>query len=208
MEKKEILRVEVSKIWKIFIICKECFDYSYYLYKPETKEEFDYLQKSRDFEFIRQIMWRMSIIELSKLFSSSSKRDRYNLYHLINRFKEPGNYSDISVDKTTLGLWESQLSKNQIVIDKILTLRDKLYAHTDSDSETFRAMSISFEEVKGLLQIIEDVIKQIYQQVFESEAMVENLFFEKTRFKVIKILCEEEKRKLSEWNRTLNENKI
>jgi hypothetical protein len=198
MDKIKQLKDEVWMMWQIFIVSNECFDYTFYLHKPDTKEEADYLAKSKDFHFIRQMLWRMTIIELSKLFSSSAKRDKYNLFHLITKLKKNGYYGNLSVSEETLSQWETKLNDKQELIEKILNLRDKLYAHTDPDKDNYVDLVIKFTEIKELLLIIEDVIKELYRQVFDAGAHIDNLFFDRNQFHIIKILCEDEKRKINE----------
>jgi len=205
MDKVKQLKDEVWEMWQIFIVSNECFDYTYYLHKPDTKEEVDYLRRSKDFRFIRNMLWRMTIIELSKLFSSSSKRDKYNLFHLIQKLKKGGQYGDISVQEETLEKWESKLQEHQELINRILKLRDKQYAHTDPNNDKSADLPIYYTDIKELLLIIEDVIKEIYHQVFKAEAHIANLFFDKGQFDIIKILCKEEKREIDDLIRRSNE---
>src|SRR5687767_3765997 len=107
--KQQELRNEIWRIWEIEIVAKQCFQYSFYLHKPETKEETKYLQNQRDFGFIRHILWRMTIIELSKLFSSSSKRDRFNVNHFLSKLKRGGQFGDMGISQATIDKWEADL---------------------------------------------------------------------------------------------------
>jgi hypothetical protein len=106
---KDVIKQEIWGIWQILILARECFEYSNYLYNPDTKEEFEYLSFSQDFDFIRHILWRMTIIELSKLFSSSSKRDRFNLKHFIDKLKKTGHFSKAGINEVTIIKWETEL---------------------------------------------------------------------------------------------------
>ena len=195
MTKKELIKNEIWIIWKIYILCKECFNYTYYLHKPDTKEEFKYLARDPDFKFIRHILWRMMIIELSKLLSKSERRDKYNLLNLLTKLGKQGFYGDTSVTKETLSRWQTALESNDELIQEILLLRDKFYAHTDNNSDGSTEITISFREIKDLLLIIEDIIKEIHHQVLNREAMVEDVIFDKEHFDIIKILSADQKRK-------------
>ena len=88
MDKKVEIKNDIWNIWQILITAKDSFQYSFYLHKPDTEEEQDYLNHSPDFIFIRHILWRMCIIELSKLFSNSKDRDRFNIFHFIKKLNK------------------------------------------------------------------------------------------------------------------------
>ena len=87
MSKKEELKENILSIWKILNNCKESFLFCKYLYVPETQNEKEYIENSRYFKYIRHILWRNSVIELSKLFSTSRNRDKYNISHFIKKIK-------------------------------------------------------------------------------------------------------------------------
>lgn len=111
--KKEKLKKNIRSIWEILTISKECFEYAFYFHKPETDDESEYLNKSRDFKFIRHILWRMTIIELSKLFRNSKNSDRHNLNHFINQLKRNQYFGDIGVLEEKIQNWEKVLQDNQ-----------------------------------------------------------------------------------------------
>ena len=191
--KKEELKKSIENIWKILAISKECFEYAFYFYKPETKDEAEYLSKSRDFNFIRDILWRMTIIELSKLFSNSTNRDKYNLNNFIGRLKRNQYFGDIGILEEKIENWEKILQDNQKLINDILILRDKVYAHTDSQKEHFKLIDISFHEIEVLINLSEEIILEIYSVVFDSDVRFRTIYFNKEQFNLIKILVEEKK---------------
>jgi len=196
MDRKSELENEISNIWEIFINANECFHYSFYLHKPDTQDEFDYLNKSNDLQYIRHVMWRMTIIELSKLFSGSKTRDRYNIQHLIGKLKKDGNFGNIGISDETLNKWETEIEKNKEIIDYILILRDKIYAHTDSDKTKYLNIDLSFKQIEFLLKIVEVIIRDIHSSVFDAYADVETVVFDRKRFNIVKILAEAEKNRI------------
>ncbi len=103
----------------------------------------------------------MNVIELSKLFSNSSKRDRYNLNHFISKLKKSGHFGDMGIAQSSIDKWELALYNNQNHIDNILTLRDKIYAHTDPKKDDYKAIDLSFQDVEALIKIVEGIIKEI-----------------------------------------------
>lgn len=197
-QKKKELEEEISNIWDILIYAKDCYQYSFYLHKPETLEETDYLNNSQDFKFIRHILWRMTIIEIAKLFSNSKTRDRYNLKHFINKLKKAGHFGDCKINIITIEKWEEQLLINETLIKDILTLRDKIYAHTDPNKEEYTKIEITFEKIGSLLNIVEDVIQDIYLSVFNSGVDFESPFMDNNRTNIVKILATEKMKRIEE----------
>lgn len=191
MTKKEEIKDEIWEIWQILLLAKECYSYSFYLHKPDTREELQYLNHSRDFQFIRHVMWKMAVIELSKLFKNSAKSDRYNIVHFINKLKRNGYFGKLGISESKIDEWEKLINKNDETISKILNLRDKVYSHTDTNKEKHSKTDLSFEKTEKLLKIIEAVIQEIYDTVFDSHALMETVFFERKNFKIIEILAEE-----------------
>jgi hypothetical protein len=198
MKKENELEIEIKNVWDIFTNANECFHYSNYLHNPETQDELDYLNSSRDLQYIRHIMFRMSIIELSKLFSGSKDRDRFNIRCLIKKLKKNEYFGKMGITDDELNRWDAEIDKNGKAIDNILKLRDKVYAHTDSDAETYKSIDLSFKEIEPLLNIVEEIIRKIYSSVFNTFADVEPVVFDKKRFSVIKILAGEKKKRLND----------
>jgi hypothetical protein len=194
--KQKELHEQIWHIWQIEITAKDCFQYSYYLHKPSTEVEFEYLKNHPDFTFIRHILWRMTIIELSKLFSSSPTRDKFNINHLINKLKKDGHFGELGISHLKIEEWELTLRNNQKQIDTIITLRDKIYAHTDRKKEEFKLIQLSFEEIEVLLKTVSDIIREINIVVFEKDPDMSNLTFDKENFNIIKTLANEYKKGL------------
>ena len=198
MSKKEDLKTELYSIWNILIMAKECYSYSLYLYKPVTSEEREYLNKSSEFNFIRHILWRMAIIELSKLYSGQlemngeKERDRFNIQKLIRKLKVNGEFKSIGVDTQKITHWESLFRINKTTIERVIQLRDKVYAHTDANKNKFIANDIDFEDVKILIDIIEEILHDIFTTVFDTQLILDSPIFDNKGFKAIKILAEAE----------------
>lgn len=188
----EEIRNEITKIWLILINAKECFYYSLYLHKPSTLEEQNYLDESVDFIFIRGILWKMAVTELSKLFSSKSN-DRYSIIHFIEKCKKDGHFRNQRIDNATIEEWKSDIENNKVTIKEIVTLRDKAYSHTDSNYNEYNS-EITFEQTEKLIEIAEKVITDIFEKVFNSGAHFDNGRFEKENFDIIKILAEDKKK--------------
>lgn len=207
MSKKEEIKENILAIWKIAIVARKCYQYSYYLHKPDTSEELEYLNHSGEFQFIRHILWRNTVIELSKLFNSSPKRDKYNVFHFINKLKSNQYFGGFGISKEKINYWEDRLTKNEDLINKILLLRDKVYSHTDGEYAKRNLDTPTFAETEELLKIVEDVIREIYYSIFDAEAVVDTSFVKKGPSNIIKILSAEKKSRIENIYGFLGKNK-
>lgn len=192
MNKKDEIQNEITKIWLILVNAKECFYYSYYLHKPSTLEEQNYIDESVEFIFIRGILWKMAVTELSKLFSSKSS-DRYSIIRFIEKCKKDGYFGNQGIDNATFEGWKSEIENNRVTIKEIVTLRDKAYSHTDSNYNEYNS-EITFEQTEKLIDISEKVITDIFYKVLNSGAHFDNGRFEKENFDIIKILAKDKKK--------------
>ncbi|WP_422860972.1 hypothetical protein ACOKFD_09390 [Flagellimonas sp. S174] len=193
MPSKTEIKENILAIWKISILSKKCLKYSYYLHKPDSPEELDYLNNSRDFEFVRHIMWRNAVIELSKLVSGSSKRDKYNIFHFIKKLKKDQYFGGFGIAEEKIKDWENRLEENRETINIVLSLRDKVYGHTDNKKSKENLDTPTFEKTEKLLQIIDNVIQEIYLTVFDSHADIESSHIYENLSGIIKILAAEKK---------------
>lgn len=198
MTRDEDIKNEIWRIWEILILAKESFHYSFYLHKPETKKELNYINKSRDLDFIRHILWRTTVIELSKLFSESDKRDRFNINHFIRKIKKGGHFGDMGVSDDIINKWEQEILSKKATIDILLKFRDKVYAHTDPDKDRHSKHDITFQQTELLIDFVESIIREIYRTIFQSDIVTETVIFDRKRFDLVKILADEHERKINE----------
>lgn len=204
MSKKDEIHKEIWNIWQLQLEVKHCFEYSYYLYKPETKEEEIYLKTTQDFQYIRLILWKMAVIELAKLFKDN---DRFSIIRFINKLKFGAHYGDLGIKPEVINNWEKSIEKNKSSIETIIKLRDKLYAHTDAEKEKYMHESISFEQTKKLIEIVESIIIEIYSVVFDSYADLSSPIFERDRFNIIKVLSKAHEDRLKDFEQYFTERK-
>ncbi|TDN80383.1 hypothetical protein DET49_13224 [Salegentibacter sp. 24] len=203
MSQKEEINNNIWEIWKISLNAKRFLKYSFYLHKPDTNEEFEYLKKSRDFKFIADALWRNCVIELSKLFYDSKKRDKFNIFHFIKKLEKDVHFRNFKISKTKIDFWYNQIEENRKTIDLITELRDKVYAHTDGPIERIGLDTPTFEQTEKLIDIIESVITEIYSSVFDSHAMMNSPNLELNPSKIIKILAAEKKARISDMEELL-----
>lgn len=197
MGKKEEIKGNIWEIWKISINAKRFLKYSFYLHKPDTEEELEYLRTSRDFQFIAHALWRNAVIELSKLFNDSKNRDKFNIFHFIKKLEKNGHFRGFEIAQTKIDNWYKQIEESRETIDLITELRDKVYAHTDGSIEIKGLDAPTFEQTEKLIDIIESVIKEIYSSVFDSHAMVDSPNLKLSPSKIIKVLAAERKTRIS-----------
>jgi hypothetical protein len=197
MKKIEEIKDEIWRIWEILILAKECFHYSLYLHSPKTPKELDYVNKSQDLQFIRHILWRTAIIELSKLFSVSDKRDRFNINHFIKKLKKDGYFGGLLVKPSTIDKWEKEIEQNSHTISILLKYRDKVYAHTDPNKDEHLKHEMSFEQTERLMGFVENIVKEIYLTILNSEIDTD-IIFNKDRFDLVKLLADGHERKSNE----------
>ena len=186
MDIKEEVKQDIWTILQIYITAKDNFLYSKYLFLPDTPEERIYINSSMHFKLIRLYLWQTCIIETSKLFSTR-KGDKFRLSHFIQKCKNDGHYGPLKLDPEKVAKWEGFLEDNKKVIDDIMTLRDKVYAHRDRDIDDLK-IGVSFMQVQTLLTLAEEIIREIYLTVFESGIHLATPGFESGKFDIIKIL--------------------
>ena len=124
MTKKEQFEKELSRITDIFFGARENFDYCYYLHKPKSKYEAEYLNVNRDLQFIRHSLWRLCIIELTQLFSNR-ENDKFNLQKFLSKLLPSGHYRHLVVNQEKIYEWQTMIYSQNHVINNIITLRDK-----------------------------------------------------------------------------------
>ena len=207
MTKKEEIKENILSIWKILNNCKESFQFCKYLHVPETQNEKEYIENSRYFKYIRHILWRNSVIELSKLFSTSKNRDKYNITHFIKKLKPQGHFKIFKIDIYKIYDWESTFATNNVIIEDLLILRDKVYAHTDVLNANESLNGLTFQEMEILIELVEDLIREIYRSVFDGDVDLRTPIFGRGNIKLINNLIEHREYKTKELNERLNQNK-
>tara|TARA_R110002020_G_scaffold179235_2_gene372378 strand:+ start:1395 stop:2015 length:621 start_codon:yes stop_codon:yes gene_type:complete len=197
MGKKEDVKDIIWEIWEISINAKRFLKYSFYLHKPDTKEELEYLRTSRDFQFIAQALWQNAVIELSKLFSNSKNRDKFNIFHFIKKLEKNGHFSGFEISQNKINNWYTNIEESRETINLIIKLRDKVYAHTDGYLEKKGLDTPTFEQTLKLIDIVESVIEEIHSSIFDTQAMMNSRHLEFNPSKILKILAREREIRIS-----------
>lgn len=156
------LRATMSEILKILIVAKESFQYCHYIYFPNTEVEKVYLHRSKDFNYFGHILWRNTVIELSKLLSGS-KGDKYSIIRLIDKLRPAGEYSQAGVDVVELAAWDGFINSHQDALEQLKAMRDAIYAHTDAPDKRAVVSGVTFEQYRQWLEFTEGVLVRLYR---------------------------------------------
>lgn len=155
----------------------------------------EYIETDESLKFIRHSLWRISVIELSKLFNDRKSTDKLNLHHFIKKLKPDGHYKKFKVDSSILKEWVQAIEENKAVISDITTLRDKIYAHSDPNNSTYNTIRIYFDKVDKLLKLVETILSYIYLSVLVTTFDFEDPYFSRKDFQLVTILATEQKRR-------------
>ena len=196
----EDLKNECGSIVEIYFNAKENFLYCYYLHVPGTKEEAEYLNVDRDLKFIRHSLWRLSIIELAKLFSDRKFTDKFNLFHFLSKLKPGGKYAHFKFDPSQISKWEAMINTHENLISNIIVLRDKIYAHTDPDKDNYKSIEIYFRQIEDLFELIEKVLSQLYLILFDTHLELQTPTFDRQDFDLLKVLAAAHHKKIEKIN--------
>ncbi len=197
---KRELELKLEKILHVYIFAQEAYLYTEYFHNPDTKEELDLVTNSplsRDILKIMHLMFRTLISEVSKLFSHS-EMDKFRLESFIKSIAPSGHFRKIGISVNHVEFWEEQLNKNKDIIDTILLLRSKLYAHTDNPLTDYNDIDISFKQIKSLLDLAATILKGIYRDIFDNDLLTHSPSFDRSRFGILKLLAKAEKERQDE----------
>ena len=153
MEKEEKIKHELHEIWYTLLHAKSAFYYAEYLFKPPTSKEKDYMQHyGVELQFFRNVLWRNAIIEISKLIKKSEKR---SIQKFLNKVGVGGSLSKV-IPKELIESWHLKLNSSSEIIDKVLRLRDKVFAHTEMDYKDTRQYDVFEKDVEKARQILDE----------------------------------------------------
>lgn len=196
MSKISELKEKLSGISEIFIRTKENFRFCYHLHISDNSDERDYLKIDRHIYFIRHSLWRMTVIELCKIFSRSPS-DNYDLEKIIKALKPDGHFRSIRFDNDLLARWEDEIQSNKELIDKLNGLRNKIYAHSDPDRELYKNIDVYFNDIRNLLLLGETILKGIASKINMPTLIFDSPYFESQEFEIVKVLTQHHKDQIS-----------
>jgi len=163
----EIKLIQVEKYLKvvsgILKLAKQCYEYSAYLDTPISEDEFKFIMSSQSFVIFKVISARTAVIELSKLYGKSG--NKYNFINFINGLLN-GEYGKVFKQHPYLKEWQEKFKKIESTGRKIISLRDKAYAHTDLEHEISALQKVAYEDIKNLILLAEEFIMFMYKTFF------------------------------------------
>jgi len=186
MSKLKEIEQEITLITEIYFSAKENFNYSYYFNHPSSTEELAFVNKDSHIKYIRHSLWRIAIIELAKLFSTRNSTDKLNLLHFLSKFKSDAHYGNLEIDQLKLAEWETVIYSAQKVIDNILKLRDKIYAHTVREKEHLNEIEFYFKDLHDLFDLIKNIIVEVNLVALKKDVDLRTPIFETRKFYLIK----------------------
>jgi len=194
---KEEFKKKLSAISHVYIMAQEAYLYTEYFHNPNTKEELDFVVKSNQLRMIMHLMFRTMVNEVSKLFSYS-QNDKYRLMGLVKSLSNDGYYGKLGMSMQYIQAWEQEFIDNKEIIDNILILRNKVYAHTDSSLIDYNEIDIAFKQIKILLGLADDIIKKLYILIFDTGLDSTSPTFDKERFILLKLMVKGENQRQEE----------
>ncbi|MFW9989163.1 MAG: hypothetical protein ACFFC3_10940 [Candidatus Odinarchaeota archaeon] len=170
MYSKNDLEEDISQIWLIYTTSYEY----YYCLKLISKYEKTDFTDSRFLVFIIYSSWYILIIELCKAFQYDNKSQHYNVYGLINKmlnnYKSLDFKSSITLNEIKSFYTDFNAEKITEIRDRLTTLRDKFYAHSDRQ-KLLQEVNVKLTEIEALLNLLKKFIYEIKQKVFSAEVI-------------------------------------
>ncbi|MFV8327929.1 hypothetical protein [Flavobacterium sp. ZS1P14] len=164
---KNKLRRHTKEINDIMLLAQSSFKIVDYLTNPQSVIEREVINQNKFFKYSTELNWRIFVIEMAKLFSTSDRAHFYNLSKFIRKFKPDGEFGQVEeIDQYSMSIWEQNLNLEKIKIDNLMLQRDKLYSHNDPNREGIKN-ELSFVDAKELLNVVKRIISEIYAAVFD-----------------------------------------
>lgn len=192
MSNEDKIKEELQEIWFTLLNAKTAYNYAKYLFEPPTIEEQSYMRHyGVEMQFFRSVLWRNSVIEISNLFK---REERRSINKFLNKVESYGEYRNI-IPKETIDLLREKLVDNKEIIEKILMMRDKVFAHAQKEYKDSLQYNVLDKDIEKLISFAEAFISDIYL-VFNAQVIHDHL--SKKEFYLLKVLNEYEENKRKE----------
>lgn len=168
MSKRNEFKTDLEKIVKIFFLCKESYLVLRELHKTidNSKYLIDLKFKGSFFTLTKVNYWRVIVLQLSKLFIKSD-RERFNIIRLLEKCRANGHYSSLNISQNFVRTELNRIKEKQKLIDDIKLQRDKIFAHEDANNDSI-VNDITLDETKELIELCQNILFQIYLEVFDT----------------------------------------
>ncbi len=187
VSKIQELQELINTITEIYIGAKENFRFCYHLHFSERAEEVSYLSIDRHLNFIRHSLWRLTIIELAKLYNTKHN-ERYSISKLLRSLNRGNHFGNIGVKFKSLAKWQESIDHENNTIRRINDLRDKIYAHTDPNGAIYKNIEIYFSEITRLFDITISIINDLNATYTGNLLIHDSPIFESQDFEIVKVL--------------------
>jgi hypothetical protein len=164
------LNIELKNLKDIYINVRILHDDCKYLSNPKTEQENEIKRGYIIFQSIIFSMWRLTIIELCKLFGKPN--DDYQIESFLKNILEDFEILDYKdkIEKDRIVDWLNTISNNvdlKNLIKKIQTLRDKYFAHSDRNRvKSIHEFTLTKIEFDQLFSFIENILKYFESNIY------------------------------------------
>ena len=171
MQNIEDLKIRIKIQEEIFFTLIANYDDYKFLHNPGTEDEKETIKRNNFLQRTKFNFWMVIIMDLCKLFSE--RKEKYCFHKLITQLEI--NYWDSawkhSIPREVLKDLKKSVNSAKIntIIEKITRLRDKLYAHRDSNLEKhFANFRITLSELDTLMELGKKIVFEINKYFFDS----------------------------------------
>jgi hypothetical protein len=182
--KIKMLKEDVEFRWKILILIKETLMFYISFERPNTEVERFYVYRDLHLRFISLSLWRLLIIELSKLFGDSENQ-KYNVLKLLRKLAPSGEYRSLRFDEDTLNRLISNINQFKSSIDEVSHLRDNYYAHSDRDPFEKIDTTLTLTNCEELTSLAEEVIRTVGSCCLNNDYIIMPLYFNSKKFDLV-----------------------
>ncbi|MBW8050091.1 MAG: hypothetical protein FVQ77_07090 [Cytophagales bacterium] len=170
MRTNKELKDKLDKIIEIMSDAKVLVTDSYFMLVTDTSEKFTLVSRDKFLRRVQSSLWKLAIIELTKLFGS--KKDNLRLDFLISQMINNFKNSEWSayISKEDLNKLKALLDSSETAIKKknLREIRDEHYAHTDiTPSNHIDAVKFFYDDFKYLINLAEYIVNALMNKVFD-----------------------------------------
>ncbi|MBA7550669.1 hypothetical protein ES705_43192 [subsurface metagenome] len=190
MQNIEDLKIRIKIQEEIFFTLIANYDDDKFLHKPGTEDEKETIKRNNFLQRTKFNFWMVIIMDLCKLFSE--RKEKYCFHKFITQLEI--NYWDSawkhSIPREVLKDLKKSVNSTKIntIIEKITRLRDKLYAHRDSNLEKhFANFRIILSELDTLIELGKKIIFEINKYFFDSHTLFSTGGLQKAKSLVYRI---------------------
>lgn len=161
---KEKLKLELNTISRIILLANSSFEVVKY-FETENKKDTPIIIFEKNlnifFNYVSVNFYRVTIIELCKLFNH---RETYSLKKLLNKFNTEQEFYGL-IDEINLREYKRELNQNKGIVNELIELRNKHYAHQDEDFKNYIDMETT--KIQALLDDAKSFYNKIYVEVYQ-----------------------------------------